>query len=325
MLTVAITTTIPAEVIFAAGGKVVDLNNVFIADADAAGLVETAERAGLPANTCAWVKGLYATAHRSAASAVVGVVEGDCSPNAALLDLLADAGMKIIPFAYPRANDYAAFDRAIGELETVFGVTRAQTEAMKKRFDAARRLVKIIDDAAWQKMNIPSGVSFAAQLLTTDMLGDLDRAAAELTATVKKYAAAAAGADKTPLAAVGVPTMIGDLWDVIENAGGRVVYHEVPHQFSRADFIGADVVETYRHFTYPANARRRLAEIVAQCEKRRARGIVHYVQSFCHRQLHDLLLRRAVDLPVLTIEADRPALTDGRNLTRIEAFLEQLR
>jgi len=49
---VGITTTIPCEVLLAAGLRPVDLNNVFVSDPDPARLVEEAERRGFPSNIC---------------------------------------------------------------------------------------------------------------------------------------------------------------------------------------------------------------------------------------------------------------------------------
>ena len=55
---VGITTTVPIEIIFAAGLAPVDLNNAFITSPDAGKMVEKAEGMGFPRNMCAWVKGI---------------------------------------------------------------------------------------------------------------------------------------------------------------------------------------------------------------------------------------------------------------------------
>ena len=59
---VGITTTVPIEVILAAGDVPVDLNNIFVTSADSGALVETAENAGFPRTCCCWTKGLYGAA-----------------------------------------------------------------------------------------------------------------------------------------------------------------------------------------------------------------------------------------------------------------------
>ena len=63
---VGITTTVPMEILFAAGLRPLDLNNAFITSDDPGTMVAEAERAGFPRTMCAWVKGLYAAVHRLA-------------------------------------------------------------------------------------------------------------------------------------------------------------------------------------------------------------------------------------------------------------------
>ena len=40
--------------------------------------------------------------------------------------------------------------------------------------------------------------------------------------------------------------------------------------------------------------------------------------------LEDWLLREALDVPILTLEFDRPGPLDGQGRTRLEAFVERL-
>jgi benzoyl-CoA reductase/2-hydroxyglutaryl-CoA dehydratase subunit BcrC/BadD/HgdB len=54
-------------------------------------------------------------------------------------------------------------------------------------------------------------------------------------------------------------------------------------------------------------------------------GLIHYTQSFCFRQIQDRLLRQQLNLPILTIEGDRPTLLDHRTRLRLEAFVDVLR
>ena len=54
---IGITTTVPIEIVYAAGYVPIDLNNIFICNDDSDALVDYAEIKGLPRNTCAWIKG----------------------------------------------------------------------------------------------------------------------------------------------------------------------------------------------------------------------------------------------------------------------------
>ncbi|MDO8745627.1 MAG: 2-hydroxyacyl-CoA dehydratase, partial [Candidatus Brocadiaceae bacterium] len=56
---IGITSTIPIEIVFAAGYIPIDLNNIFVCDPSSYKMVEDAESSGLPRNTCAWIKGIY--------------------------------------------------------------------------------------------------------------------------------------------------------------------------------------------------------------------------------------------------------------------------
>jgi benzoyl-CoA reductase/2-hydroxyglutaryl-CoA dehydratase subunit BcrC/BadD/HgdB len=55
------TTSIPVEVLIAAGRRPVDLNNIFINAEDPCALVRRAELEGYPRTACAWIKGIYGT------------------------------------------------------------------------------------------------------------------------------------------------------------------------------------------------------------------------------------------------------------------------
>ena len=59
------TTTIPLEILLAAGRTPVDLNNLFITGGKSLDLIETAEAEGFPRNVCNWIKGIYAAALES--------------------------------------------------------------------------------------------------------------------------------------------------------------------------------------------------------------------------------------------------------------------
>ena len=56
---IGFTSTVPMEVIFAAGHIPVDLNNIFITSDNAGDWVNKAELKGFPRNICSWIKGLY--------------------------------------------------------------------------------------------------------------------------------------------------------------------------------------------------------------------------------------------------------------------------
>ena len=73
---VGFTTTIPIEVLYAAGRIPVDLNNLFIADPERARLLEDAKSEGFSGIICGWIKGIYAAVRKAGIREVIAVVRG---------------------------------------------------------------------------------------------------------------------------------------------------------------------------------------------------------------------------------------------------------
>jgi benzoyl-CoA reductase/2-hydroxyglutaryl-CoA dehydratase subunit BcrC/BadD/HgdB len=92
-----------------------------------------------------------------------------------------------------------------------------------------------------------------------------------------------------------------------------------------AHFRYMQLQDIYAEYSYPYDAFHRLDRLETETRRRGARGLIHYVQSFCHRQIYDRLLRERLSLPVLTLECDRPGPLDAAARTRLESFAEMLR
>lgn len=319
---IGITTTVPVEIMYAAGRTPVDLNNIFVADPEADKLVAYAEERGFPQSACAWTKGLYGAIHSRGIKEVVGVVEGDCSNTYALCEILESEGIIVHPFGYPssrRPDDLrTAFDRFAGRL----GTTLVAAEAVKPGLDSVRALAGEVYRLAGEG-RVNSGDLFGALLNTSDFFGDPEKCRADLQAIVDKASSSPVEDGRIRLSCCGVPTILSDMWDVFEGLGARFVDHEVPRQFALLDGIGKDMIETYLVYTYPYDVFTRIRDVTAQASARGVQGLIHYVQSFCHRQIEDRLWRERMSLPILTLEADRPGRIDERTRTRIEAFMER--
>jgi len=122
---------------------------------------------------------------------------------------------------------------------------------------------------------------------------------------------------------IGVPPIMDDIYEYLEGRGARVVYNEVQRQFSMP-FPMSDPVEQYRLYSYPYGIFYRLEDISREVERRRLHGLIHYAQSFCYRQIEDLIIRKKVKIPILTLEGDRPNRLDARTKIRIDSFIEML-
>lgn len=321
---VGLTTTLPVEVIFAGGYTPVDLNNIFVGEEEAYEIVLDAEKAGFPQNSCAWVKGLYSTARKYGYKKIACVREGDCSQNVALEDIWHSEGIETISFSYPYHRTKPDFEREVASFAKHFSADIKTINEWKVKLDLVRSIAREIDKIAVENGSVTSLELFLSQLYLTDFLGDYNKCKEYQKDLLESVRTRPEDNTRPRIGVLGVPTILTDLSDVIDDLGARVVYHEVPYEFSMIKSIGRDLAETYLEYTYPYSAEIRIKSISDEVKKRRLDGVIHYTQSFCHRQIHDLLMRREFQVPILTIEGDRPSTTDGRTLTRIEAFIEQL-
>jgi benzoyl-CoA reductase/2-hydroxyglutaryl-CoA dehydratase subunit BcrC/BadD/HgdB len=321
---IGITTTVPVEIIYAAGRTPVDLNNIFVADPEADKLVAYAEARGFPQSACAWTKGLYGAIHSRGIKEVVGVVEGDCSNTYALCEILESEGITVHPFGYPSSRRKDDLATALSRFAERLGTTLDAAEEVKPRFDSIRAIARDVYDLAGEG-RVLSQELFGALLNTSDFFGEPEKCRAELE-RIRADARRAPVPERPPvrLSCCGVPTILGDMWEVFERNGARFVDHEVPRQFALLDGIGKGMLDTYLQYTYPYDVFDRIRDVTEEGRSRRVAGLVHYVQSFCHRQIEDRLWRERAGLPILTLEADRPGKVDERTRTRIEAFMERL-
>lgn len=325
MRKIGLTTTVPIEVIYAAGAVPVDLNNIFITGERPQDLVEEAEVAGYPRNICGWIKGIYSTVLKhSEIEQVVAVTQGDCSNTHALMETLQLQGIKTIPFAYPYDRDPDLLKLQIEKLMSFFGVNWEQVRATKAELDRVRSKVWEIDRRSWAGSKISGFDNHLFQVSCSDFDGDPQ----VFEQRVDNFLAGLKGASEfqedVRLGYLGVPPIVDDLYSYLESQGARVVFNEVQRQFSMP-FATDDLVEQYRLYTYPYDIFARIEDIKQEVEKRNLDGLVHYTQSFCFRQIEDLIVREKVDVPILTLEGDKPGKLDARSKMRIDAFVDMLR
>lgn len=325
MSRIGMTTTVPVEIILAAGQVPVDLNNVFISDQQASGLVEAAEDQGYPRNICGWIKGLYSVVVQGGnIDRVIAVTQGDCSNTHALMETFQMAGIETIPFAFPFDRDYDLLRLQMDKLIHLLGTSWEDVQRVKLRLDEVRQKVAEIDRLTWQENTVSGWNNHLYQISCSDFNGNV----AEFEQTIDRFllqAGAAAEFDEDiRLGYIGVPPIFTDLYGYLESMGARVVFNEVQRQFAMP-FPVDDIVEQYRLYTYPYGVFGRIEDIRAEIEKRNLDGIIHYVQSFCFRQIEDMIFREKLDVPILTIEGDKPGKVDARTKLRIDSFVEMLR
>jgi benzoyl-CoA reductase/2-hydroxyglutaryl-CoA dehydratase subunit BcrC/BadD/HgdB len=123
---------------------------------------------------------------------------------------------------------------------------------------------------------------------------------------------------------LGVPPILDGMYEFLEMLGARVVFNEVQRQFS-LPYQSTDLVEQYLKYTYPYGVDARIKDVEKAIEERRLDGLIHYTQTFCFRQIYDIIFRKSFSVPFLSIEGDRPGKLDGRTQIRLETFVEMLR
>ena len=320
---IGITTTVPSEFIFAAGCVPVDLNNIFVTDINRSGFMERAEIDGLPRACCGWIKGMYGAAENGGIDAVIAVSDGDCSHTRSLLEILSARGMPVIPFAYPYDRDPRLLKIQMDKLARSLGVDLSQAKQWMRRLDTARKKLHLIDRMTWRNNVVTGFENHLLQVSASDMESDFDGFNAKLDRFIDEAEKRNELPQKLRLAFIGVPPIYEDIYQFMEGLGARVVFNEVQRQFT-FPFDTDDLVERYTLYSYPYDVFGRIEDIKRELARREIHGIIHYVQSFCHRQMEDVMFRRSFDLPLLTIEGDAPQKIDARTKLRIESFCEML-
>lgn len=327
---IGITTTIPVEAVFAAGDTPVDLNNVFVSGDDPRSLVDRAEVAGYPANICAWVKGIYAVATEPRATesrgvdAVIAVTQGDCSNTHALMETLELRGIPVIPFAYPYDGDRDLLKLQMEKLIEALGTSWGDTIRVKRQLEPVRRKLRRIDQLTWRDNIVTGEENLAFLVNSSDFESDWRTYERKVDKFLDEVAGRKPELGGVRLGFVGVPPIFTDFHAAVEEAGARIVFNEIPRQFAMPYEID-DLVEQYVAYTYPYGIFRRIEDITRAIGERDINGLIHYTQSFCFRQIEDLILREKVNAPILMIEGDKPGPVDARTRVRIQAFVEMMR
>ena len=326
MKKIGITTTVPVEVLIAAGYQPVDLNNVLVGDARPGRLITTAERDGFPLNSCSWIKGIYGVCRESGIRNVLGVTGGDCSNTLILMEVLKLRRINTIPFAYPTRPHEDDMKGALLTLAATLGTTLEAAERVRARLMPCRDLALILDEFTWKDNIVSGGENHLWLVSSSDFNGDFLKYERQL----RKFLAECSHrqpypSDQLRLAYIGVPPVYAaDLYRYLEKHSGRVVFNEVQRQFAMPEPVES-LVEQYTRFTYPYSVQKRLEDIKTELTRRHIDGVIHYTQAFCHRAIGDIIFREAIDLPLLTLEGNDDFYLNSHIKTRLEAFLDMIR
>ncbi|MBZ9634128.1 2-hydroxyacyl-CoA dehydratase family protein [Clostridium sp. FP1] len=325
MKKIGLTTTVPVEVLIAAGYTPVDLNNVFITSNDYLKYIDIAERDGFPKSLCTWTKGIYGACLENHITEIVGVVEGDCSNTKALIDVLELKGIKVYPFSFPHSHKTEDVEREMNAFMSTFNVTIKEVEVVRKRLNEIRCLAKEIDELTYIHNKATGFENHLYQVCTSDFNGDIDVFEADLKKVICDMKNRKQVFKKLRLGYIGVPPMTADIYEFVEKFDANFVYNEVQREFAfpRAD-SALDIFQQYYDYTYPYDTNFRTQELQKQIHERKLDGIIHYTQAFCYRAVEHIVLKEKLDIPILNIEGDKLNVLDARTKLRLEAFLDML-
>jgi benzoyl-CoA reductase/2-hydroxyglutaryl-CoA dehydratase subunit BcrC/BadD/HgdB len=322
---IGFTTSFPVEILFAAGYQPVDLNNIFITG-NPLNMVQNAEFSGFPRNVCSWIKGIYAAINDpdNEIKTVVGIVQGDCSNTHSLMSLFKDSGIRVIPFSFPYDRDKKSLNSEIKKLKEIFGVNDEQIKEVKAELDQIRRMLRKLDLMTWLDNKVTGLENHYWLVNSSDFWGNPEQYKTELATFLEEAKEREPLNTMIRLAYIGVPPIFLDLYEFLQENRANVVFNEVQRQFSMP-YLKDNIVDQYLAFTYPYTVTERLEDILFEAHKRSVNGIISYSQSFCHRQIDNILLKKNLSYPFITIEGDQPVVLDERTKLRLESFLDIIR
>jgi len=325
MKKIGITTTVPIEVLIAAGYQPVDLNNVFINDPNPERLIHIAEKAGFPLNCCGWIKGIYGVCMDYGIDTVLCVTAGDCSNTMMLMEVLRLKGLRAIPFAYPDSPDPEQMRHTLKILAETLGTTLEAANGVKAELQPCRNLALELDELTWRDGLVSGGENHYWLVSSSDFNQNYHEYYSQLKALLAECQQRQPyPSDYLRLAYIGVPPVYArGFFPYLESHGARIVFNEIQRQFAMPE-PGESLAEQYSNYTYPYSIHQRLKDITMELGKRKVDGVIHYVQAFCHRGIGDIIFRDAIDLPVLTLEGNDDFSLSNHKKTRIEAFLDML-
>ncbi|NFI06798.1 2-hydroxyacyl-CoA dehydratase [Clostridium botulinum] len=325
MKKIGLTTTVPVEVIVAAGYTPVDLNNMFITSENYLKYIDIAERDGFPKSLCAWIKGIYGACLENNIKEIVGVMEGDCSNTKALIEVFKLRGIKIYPFSFPHSHSLKDVEIEIRKFMDIFNVNEDKVEQVRKRLNRVRKLAKKIDEMTYIDNKVNGFENHLYQVSSSDFNGNIDEFEEHLKKVIEGMEKREPINKKLRLGYIGVPPMTGDIYEFSEKFNAHFVYNEVQREFAFPRGIeAANIFEQYYNYTYPYDNEFRIKELKKQIEKRKIDAIIHYTQAFCHRAVEDIVLKEELNIPMLNIEGDKLNILDARTKLRLEAFLDML-
>ncbi|MDH5478964.1 MAG: 2-hydroxyacyl-CoA dehydratase, partial [Nitrospinota bacterium] len=208
-------------------------------------------------------------------------------------------------------------------LRDSLGASEEASERWRARLNRIRRKLDMVDLLTWRDGKVTGFENHLLLVSSSDFDGDPDGFETKIDRFLEEARQRPEIDAPVRLGMIGIPPIMEGLHEFMEMTGAHCLYNEVARQFTMP-FGGETLAEQYLAYTYPYQIGPRIDDIQTEIERRQIDGIVHYVQSFCHRQMEDLIFRERLDIPILTIEGDAPRAIDARTKIRLESFIRML-
>ena len=314
--------TVPVEIILAAGMVPQDINNLFVTGSDPARLLHAADEAGVPRNLCAWTRGLYGATVANNMETIVVVPCGDCTNNVTMAELLGRVGTRVIRFNYPvpGTDERLHLEREMAGLAQQLGTTMAAAEGVFEELKPLRQLLRRIDLEGVAGGRLSAARARLLLLESTDFGGSPELFSRRLERGLREAQPTLAGAAPR-IAVFGIPTILSNLGETLEEMGARVVLWETERDFAMVEPADS-LVDQYLGYAYPRGLEARLERFLPLLKLRGVDSVLINAQAFCH---HNLELRRVEQAlaayPTLVLESDAPGSVTARDRVRLEGFL----
>ena len=323
---IGITTTVPSEILIAAGYTPLDLNNIFVTADNHEHYIKIAEEDGFPQNYCSWIKGIYGVCIEKGIKEILAVVGGDCSNSLVLAEVLELKGIKVHPFAFPVERTLDGIKKQLDSLMGYFGVNLYEVEKVRQSLASLRDKVIELDERTYMDCTVTGWENHLNQVCMSDYNLDAKQFEQEVDGLLDEVKTREPENHIIKVGYIGVPPITGDIYDYIENMNAKVVYNEVQREFSMPRHKESNsIYEQYLNYTYPYDTFYRASEVKKQIQERDIDAIIHYTQAFCYRSAQHIVLKHELGVPVLHIEGDKSRNLDARTKLRIEAFLDMVK
>ena len=286
MKKIGITTTVPIEILLAAGYQPVDLNNVFITDSNPDKLINIAERTGFPLNCCSWIKGIYGVCVSHGIDTVLCVTTGDCSNTIMLMEVLELKKFKVIPFAFPDKPDTVKVQYALEMLAESLGTTLTDADKVRDELKPTRRLTGKLDELTWRDNHVSSYENHLWLLSTSDFNRDLYKYQHQLKQLIEECEQRRSYPDNwLRLGYIGVPPVFAsDFYNYLEANEAHIVFNEIQRQFAMPA-PGKSLAEQYKNYTYPYSIYGRVKDIKKETKRRQIDGIIQIGRASCRERV----------------------------------------